>query len=330
MVQIFSSSPYSGGGAPPPKPGETDKDTPSVPPPPPASMQVDIRTMGSDLERMGRSLEEALQSIDSSGTSSILGRPKPAMPANRPKFVLWGTVVATGVVVFFFIGYFLLPFFFAAEETELPVEPAAISSPTSTTPVAVFLGHKSFLRRSADYSANLRFQSTVNPSYYSLYLNDLRATLGQPPGEGDFTEIALEKDDDQALAWVQMLGLLGMSAVEEDFWLNRFEQDFTFFAYSQAGAWHLGYILKLKPGQSPLILQPAVLKIESDPNLKNFFLDAPGDAQGDFRDSQISGQPVRIQNWSSFGSAFVYGWLYNQYLVVSTSEGGFREAMLRL
>jgi hypothetical protein len=344
MARIFSNSPYS--GASPSGQGSGDKNTPVVPPPPPTSVEVSVRTMKSDLEHMGRSLEEALRSIGTPGLASatggapplpsILGGPKAEKSTDLVKFALWGTVVAVGVAVFFFIGYFFLPL--ALEKKAGEATPGAATStpaglpaaePTSTTPAPVFLGHRSFLRSSPDRTLDLKFGNPVNPAYYNIFLNDLSAVLAGS-GEAKLVEVVLKTNDGQAMAWTQMLEFLGISAVEKDFWLNRFEQDFTLFAYRQNDIWYPGYVLKLKPGQNPLVLQSAILKIESDPNLKNFFLIPPGDARGDFRDFQISGQPVRIRNFSQPGSDLVYGWLYNQYLVISASQAGFREVMLRL
>lgn len=327
------------------KPEDTRREESAVPPPPPTPIEVSVRTMESDLEYMGRSLEEASQSASaapaqvqerqvSSSLASILSEPEPETSRNRANLFIWGIVVAVGVIVFFFTGYFFLPLILeekSAEQTPPAASAPADLSATKPAPVSpVFLGHQSFLRSSPDETFDLQFSGQANPAYYNLYLSDLSAILSQAKNGSKFVEVKLTRSDGQAFAWTQILALLGVSAVKKNFWLDRFEQDFTFFAYREGGVWYPGYIIKLKTGQSPLILQPAVLKIESDANLKNFFLTPPGEAQDNFRDAQISGQPVRLQDWSEFDSALVYGWLYNQYLVISASEVGYREAMLRL
>lgn len=324
--------------------GDKDLNKEKVVVPPPAPIEISVRTMESDLENMGRSLEEALRSMSSVAQNqsqetapslpSILNGENQSASKNWTKLTIWGVVAAAGIIALFFMGYFFLPFIFGEKPKESSPE-AAINPPSANLPVketdsAVFLEHRSFLRNPGDKELKLEFKNSTSPSYYNLYLENLKKVLYTAGTESRFVEIVLVQNENQNISWTQMLELLGISAIEESFWSNRFEQDFTFFANLQNGIWYPGFILKLKFGQSPLALQSTVSKIESDVNLKNFFLDSPGDAQDGFRDFQISGQPVRMQSWSKSDAAFVYGWLYNQYLVISTSEGGFREAMLRL
>lgn len=335
MAAIFSGSPYSGlgdgGRKEPPKTGDGAR---AVPPPPPSSLQISIRTMASDLEHMGRSLENTSPVAPAAPLPRILGGDAPPQ-ADRSKFFLQAAVIAAGALVFFFVGYFFLPLVFKEESKEqgssakIPVSPVA-KQPTSTAPAPIFMGHRSFLRSPADQTLDMRFDKPLNPAYHGIYLNDLNAVLSVSGSESDFVEVNLTRDDGQALAWTQFLNLLGIALPDADFWIDRFEPDFTFFVSRESGVWRPGYILKLKPDQSPLLLQANILKMESDSNLNRFFLNSPGDTRGGFRDAQISGQPVRALSFTQLGSVFIYGWLGSDYLVIAASEAGFRQAMLRL
>lgn len=334
MAAIFSGSPYSGSGDGGRKePPKTEDGVRAVPPPPPSSLQISIRTMASDLERMGRSLEETSPVAPAAPLPRILGGGAP--PPDRSKFFLWAAVIAAGALVFFFVGYFFLPLIFE-EEMKGQSSPAATAvspsapQPTSSPPAPIFIGHRSFLRTPADQTLDLRFGKPLTPAYHGIYLNDLNAALTVSGSESNFVEVNLARDDGQALAWTQFLGLLGIVLPDADFWTDRFEANFTFFGNRENGVWHAGYILKLKPDQSPLFLQASLLRMESNPNLNRFFLNSPGEAQGGFRDAQISGQPARALSFTQPGSVFLYGWAGNDYLVIATSEAGFRQAMLRL
>lgn len=330
-MAIFTGSPYSGssgGKAAEPPRKESGGGPPAVPPPPPPSLEISVRTLASDLERMGRGAEETAAAAP---LPRILDGGEPAR-ADRSKYFVWAAVVIVGVIVFFFLGYFFLPLVFkeaAEEKAPPPAGPAPSAEEPAAAPPPTFLGHRSFLRSPADETLKFKFESPMTPAYYSIYLSNLNGVLAGAGKDTGLAEIVLERPDGEPAAWTQFLGLLDMDAPDMDFWLNRFERDFTMLARRESGAWRLAYVLKLKPGQSPLLLQTNLSRMETGANYKKFFLNSPGDAQGGFRDAQISGQPVRIQNFSQAGSALVYGFT-DDYLIISTSEAGFREAMLRL
>lgn len=318
----FLSKPPAGGSA--------------VPPPPPTSMEVSVRTMATDLENMGKSLEEALREMTTAAPMGqaaqplvgVFGAPAAQPAGDKIKLALWGLVVIVGVMVFFFAGYFFLPLIFKEPPPEeaAPAAPAAVNELSPPTPV--FLGHRSFLRKPPAATLKFEFSRPLTPAYYNLYRGAVGDILAAAEGK-DLVEIVLQKGDGQAVAWTQMLALFGIGAIDGDFWNSRLERDFTFLAWRENNAWRPVYVLKLNPGQNPLVLQSILAKMETDPNLKNFFLDPPGGSGDTFRDYQVIGQPVRLKSWEN-GEVLLYGWLYSQYLVISTSEAGFRETMLRL
>ncbi|MDO8301960.1 MAG: hypothetical protein Q7T18_01845, partial [Sedimentisphaerales bacterium] len=107
--------------------------------------------------------------------------------------------------------------------------------------------------------------------------------------------------------------------------------DFTAFVYGDKDGFWPGYILKLKAGESPLLLASGVVKIETDTALiYSFFAQAPGIASPAFRDAQLSGNPVRELTFTQKPSAFIYGWVKSQYLIIGTSEEAVKSAISRL
>jgi hypothetical protein len=121
-----------------------------------------------------------------------------------------------------------------------------------------------------------------------------------------------------------------MGFLPKAFFEERFENDVTMFAYrDNLGIWP-GYILKLKEGQTPLGLTALVQQIEKDPALlAPLYATSTGALAGTFRDTQIAGQPVRRVSFAQ-NAVFIYGWFYNQYLVLGTSDEGVKQAVQRL
>jgi len=128
--------------------------------------------------------------------------------------------------------------------------------------------------------------------------------------------------------WNDFLKILELTIFNDSFWKENFEENFTVFAYKDSfGVWP-GYIVKLRPGRPPLLFQNQLIAaLENSPTtpLKNFFLDNPG-LRSAFKDGQIFEEPVRIAEFEQ--ANFVYGWFFNQYLIISTSLEGLDQAIV--
>ena len=106
-----------------------------------------------------------------------------------------------------------------------------------------------------------------------------------------------------------------------------FNKDMTVFVYKDANGSRPGYIFKLKDSTNSATVSADIKGIESSSNLTNLFLTSPGAAIGVFKDGiTVLDAKARYINYSTIGASFNYAW-FNNYLVVSTSFNGFKEAM---
>lgn len=308
-----------------------------IPPPPPAGIEAKIRTMAEDIAQMGKS--GIRPSVITVRAPSASARTAPGASheggANWKLIGLWVLVAVVGSGVLFGAGYYLLPLIFSGKvATQTPVsapvggEPSPQALPTSTTPAAVSFTHGSFLRSPADSSFTLDLQDN-SASGGATYGQSLQSVL-QNASTSVLAELKLSAANGQYPSWNQFLSFLNLQILTPDFWTSNFESDFTMLLWKDKnGAWPV-YVLKLKSGGSPLLLQSSVLKLESSGgSLTGLFASPPGVA-GAFQDAQLSGQPVRLSVYSTAGASLVYGWAYNQYLLLSTNQEAWQEALKRL
>ena len=109
--------------------------------------------------------------------------------------------------------------------------------------------------------------------------------------------------------------------------LTAFDRDMTAFVYKDANGSRPGYIFKLNDSANPATVSADIKSIESSDNLPNLFLTSPGAAIGVFKDGiTIGDAKARYINYSTIGASFNYA-RFNNYLVVSTSFNGLKEAM---
>ncbi len=326
MSELFKQSPLVQTTTPAP----LKNSSPSVPPPPSIAQEVTIRTLASDLALMGQGTRPTVQNIPT--LTVALGAKS---PIDRSQTWIWFTVGGVGVLVLFFLGYYLLPMFFGKAKPQIATPSVASSTPslpTSTTSQTVSFVHQSFFRIAPDTTlpVNLALPSAVPQSD----LQKIQAALSSSTLSASvtpFTEVTVTDANGGPLTWPKFLTIAAIPALSPDFWQTNFEQDLTFFMYTdKLGSWP-GYILKLQPGRSPLVLQTQLLKIENTTaSLGNLFLISPGVATSSFTDAQVNGQPVRMLVYPKPGAALVYGWSFNQYLIISTSLEGYRQAVSHL
>jgi hypothetical protein len=119
---------------------------------------------------------------------------------------------------------------------------------------------------------------------------------------------------------------------DNDFYNTHFEKDFTLFALREraGGVWP-GYVFKRKEGDmASLSAQIDAIVKGSPSSLGSLFLFSSGNATGTFSEFQVVGQTVSMIQFTSPRAVVAYGWFFNKYLIVSTSEAGLREAVRRL
>lgn len=242
--------------------------------------------------------------------------------------------VVLAVPVLFLIGFFVYPSLAPkpglpptappAPPPVLPPLPKPVTPPVATPPPAAI--HQSFLRGSLDGTASFTAQPVAG-----ITMSGQLSTLLQASPSG-FFEVVIHSVDGKLLEPSDWFALLNAPVVDPRVLKDNFASDFTAYLYKdEAGVVWPGYVLKLKADKSPLLLRSDIAQLESAASsLQNFFSQSPGTALGGFKDKQLNSQPVRELQFSKAPAAFIYGWVNNQYLLISTSEDGWKQAAARL
>ena len=276
--------------------------------------------MESDIAEMGRTGR-----IVAPVSPEAPPMPVPAPPTDgNSSFWVWAVVAASGVAVLFLIGYFLLPMFFPRQTSPPPSSSARPPALPAASPAADFFAHRSYFQSPADATV------TAYVTKDDLW-TEVRRSLAEASSSASVIEVDLEDNDGRPLSLVQFLEMAGIGGSSLESFGSKFQTDLTFFIYRDSrGVWP-GFAAKLKSGQSPFSLQSLTLALEGDVAvLSAMFLDPPGSFQGGFEDIQVSGRPARSLLFASPGAALTYGWFRNEFLILSTAQEGFRQALLRL
>ena len=311
----------------------------SVPPPP---AEVAVRTMASDLVSMGESgggspkprpikifsrSEYREESARVPVSASTVGT---AAPRPIQESVLQ-TIFFKPAFLFSALGLFLAGVFFIAYYFVYPLlnpKPTTTGVPI-TTPItqSQSFEHKSFFSKPSDGTFVLDISSPING------LQDERSKVNSFISDisGSFFEITPQNGAGQALSANDFFSSIGGNVLGSDFLDANFENDFTLFIYKDKNALRPGYILQLKAGNTPILLQSSVLKkMESSSSTRaNLFMESAGlPIGGKFQGGLSSGQPIWFLNYSNGSSTLAYGWFFNKYLAISTSLEGLRQAIL--
>jgi len=255
---------------------------------------------------------------------------------SKKLFWLWLMIIIAGILVLFGVGYYYLPMFFSKNAAvQAPSITAPASAPSASAdsaktvvpePTPVF-SHHSYFRTPAD--AELTFHLADPGSASSSQLRGLAPLIAATTST--FSEIIPKDEEDGDLTWQDFLDRANVNFTGT-LW-SKFEDDFTFGVLrSKTGSSSPAYVLKVKQGSFPVLLQPAVALLENQTSsFAGLFIDPPGNpVSKTFFDIQISGQPVRGYLFSSRGAEFLYGWAYDKYLVLAGSEEAFKAALLKL
>ncbi len=312
--------------------------TSSAVPPPPAP-DIGIRTMASDLSSLkstgGLEAKPAtFQPADFANTPVF--RPSKATPASgaavatepahRSRLsmiiaVSIAFIIVAGLVIYFFI----LPLISPAKNNTPP--PTTTSTTTEQTPPAVStpvatpqLTHQTFFITAP--------ASTSAVNLTTLTLGEIQTTFtaalsGVQPKT--LTEINLNLNNSPVDATAFMAVVF--PELDQTVVGANFDKDMTTFVYKDAnGSWP-GYIFKLKDPASLANVSTAVKGIESSSNLQNLFLISPGAVKVGFKDGlTVGATKARYITYTANGASINYAW-FNNYLVVSTSFNGFKEAL---
>lgn len=322
MPDEFAQNPWQ-----PEQSAQAQAAMPSVAPPP---NEVSIRTMASDLASLGETGGGPPQPRNVAVPYLNQAGPDTNAPATvlKSKFLIWGVAVAVGAGALFLAGYYLIPLFSSPKSGSSG--PSAVSRVTSSSAPLVSLppasAHQSVFRQPVDGTFILNIgSSTEGLAPYGSRVNGFIAGLSS---SSTFLGVTPQDPAGSPVPAALFLDSIRANVFASNFITSNFNSDFTFFLYKdKAGVWP-GYVFQLALNKSPILLQQDLRKIETAPNLKNLFLNDPGFPASAFQDSLISGQPVRIANFSDKKSVLAYGWFFNKYLIVSTSIEGLKQTLV--
>ncbi|TSC95697.1 MAG: hypothetical protein Athens071426_86 [Parcubacteria group bacterium Athens0714_26] len=109
-----------------------------------------------------------------------------------------------------------------------------------------------------------------------------------------------------------------------------FDDNFTtFLYYDNNGVWP-GFVAKLKTGADAAKAKDYVIRLENSDKLANLYLVSPGTPNvSGFKIGSASGQSTSYLAFSVTGASLNYGWA-GDYLIISTSYGGYKSALQKL
>lgn len=324
--------------------------TPSQQPPPmpkvaPPPLEAAIRTMASDIVSMAQSgggppipQSVTLPSFKEEARSKLLFMSEEkGMPAKRNpissgqglKYLILAILILLVAVAIFFGSYYVLyPFLYRLKSSAPAVTPKSTSSTATSTKAISGFEHHSFFKQTVDGIFVLKIASSS--AGFQAGSQQLKQSLAGLAASSTFFEIQPLSLDSQPLSASDFFASINANILDRSFLDSSFNQDSTLFLYKdESGLWP-GYIFQLKVNQTPFLSQSNTTRIESgSSNWENLFLQSPGFPAGVFQDAIVSGQPVRILNFSDAKSVFAYGWFFNKYLIISTSLDGLKQAIQR-
>jgi hypothetical protein len=335
----FVSSPFA-----------STESAPTAPPPP---SEVKVRTMRGDLESMAKSGGGVprFQSVKVEGLSLGKKLEERVGGAKGKSNAILILAALLGVVMLALLGYLAYRYFFAGNQTSSP--PTAVQSntppasqnqgqsqatPPQTTgapPPTALVVHASLFKEPADQTLTLTLSSggaASNAADLQTFNQKLNTLLASANKTASVIEINVKGTGGQDLGVSDILAQANAAVLDPTFLAAHFSPDATFFVYHDKNGFWPGYVLALKPTENWLFLKNDVAKLETSPSLSNFFLANPGAASEDgFTDSAVSGAAVRILPFIGPGAPpyFTYGW-FQTYLLFSTSQNGFAQAVSRL
>lgn len=213
------------------------------------------------------------------------------------------------------------------EEEIVPLVPIATTTtstqemeivPESNIPVNEI--HSSFLKTTSDL--------VLDSKLASFGINDLKQTIEFTSTTLPlFKEIIWKNENNKPITFGYVSELFAPDFFTKEF-TDKFESDFTAFAYTNTKGTWLGFISKLKDGVQLGQVQDSMSALQRSPSLSNFFLVDPG-IINPWKDGKVNKKPTSLADFSLSGATISYTW-FDTYLLVSTNLDGASEAAKRL
>jgi hypothetical protein len=205
-----------------------------------------------------------------------------------------------------------------------PIEEPQLPPPPPPSPPSTITSHSSFFKKPVELTADITLQKPIGETT----LADLKQTLSRASQEvPPFTEFTI-KDSTSALASFYAIARLIAPNTFNDAILQSFENDFTFFIYTDnnGGNWP-GFIAKTKTAPTEKEIT-AISRLETNNEASSFFLADPG-APSTWKNGQVNNKPARYLPFSKAGASLSYTW-FDNYLLISTNYAGAQEAAKHL
>lgn len=333
--QNFGAEPLKRVPPPPPliRPREPESENfSSAPVAPPPAPEISMRTMEGDI----RSIKEGAPSptpesvlpselkdiLEQPETVNQMGVPIVEEPSGSKKIL---KVLIISIVVLLvggglgFAGYkYVYPVFFGEEESDSVVAPLIKEQP----PIQTRVTHKTYFVGSVQ-------KTTIN--FRDLNLINITQALRQVPVEQNRTLKEAEIFDvtgGQIYAQDFLSNILPLTDVDKKLLADSLDPDFTAYLYYDKDIAWPGYVFKLKPTASAIILQQSFLPVVELMDLSVFYLTAPGTFQP-FKDGKVGSYSTRYAVGSQAVAAFNHG-ILGEYLVFSASYDGLKAAVAAL
>lgn len=302
-------------------------------PPPPA--EVTVRTMASDIASIAESgggapkpkpikipsrIQQMEEAARLSGNIPQVGGVSPP----RGKSFFSSPIFLPFLLIVFLAGVFLASYYIIYPVFNPKPQVAKFPEAPVQNQIESF-EHKSVFGQQLDGTFILDVTSPIS----GLAADNEKINSFVSGLSGSFFEITPKNENGQALSAADFFSSIGGNVIDMNFLTGNFEKDFTFFVYKDGNNLRPGYVLRLNAGETPILLQSEVSKIEkASSSWANLFLVSPGAPNSQFQNGLSNSQPIRFLNFSNASSAFAYGWFFNKYLILSTSLEGIRRAIL--
>ena len=327
---------------------------------PSSTAEVKVRTMRSDLASLaatgGGGVVPQFNKVNveglsiSKGTSAGIAERK-----KNNKSVLIFLIVSVALAVLAAVGWLGYNLFFSggsAGRQQNVSQPnsnsgtAAVETYQSSTAAAippVAFVHASLFRQPVDSTVTFSLPhggAAATANNLQTYDQQVLEMLSNVNKSANFIEIDAKNGDGNDMSIEELLSDSDAEIFDPDFLAAHFNPDATFFAYRDSGGFWPGYVIALRRGENEFSVESSTQAIESSAKIRNIFLATVGAASpSGFADAVLAGTAVRVLNFTGSPSSagfergepsFVYGWVFPGYLVLSTSEDGFAQAVARL
>ncbi len=305
-----------------------------VPPPP---SEVTVRTLESDLASMGASggvspkpkPVKFSHKIDQEESARITagvatGAPMGTIPQAAPAKDFFSSKIFLALSLFVLLAVVFLAGYYVIYPLLNPAPATVQQKAAAPAGIGEALEHKSFFTQPVDGIFTLDASLPVE----GMQANRDKVSALVSGLTGKFFELEPEDSLSQPVYASSFFALVGANILKADFIDANFEKDSTMFLYKDKNALLPGYILKLKSGKTPILLKSDVTELENaSSSWSNLFVMPTGTPAQQFHDDLLSGQPVRVLDFSNPSSTLAYGWFLNKYLIISTSLEGMKDAI---